>query len=79
MKFVLYYNNVCPGARACRILLRHLETDYSEVSVDLNAKEQMSDEFLKMNPDHCVPTLKRAPTRRVAVLFLGRGWRNLRR
>ena len=58
MKFVLYYNNVCPGARACRILLRHLETDYSEVSVNLKAKEQMSDEFLKMNPDHCVPTLK---------------------
>ena len=58
MKFILYYHNVTPGARACRVLLRHLETDYSEVSVDLMKKEQMEPDFIKMNPDHCVPTLK---------------------
>ena len=58
MKFILYYNNVTPGARACRVLLRHFDVDYSEVSVDLKEKEQMEPEFLKMNPDHCVPTLK---------------------
>ena len=58
MHFTLYYNNVTPGARACRILLNHLECNYNEQSVDLMKKEQMSPEFLKMNPDHCVPTLK---------------------
>ena len=58
MKYILYYYNVTPGARAARILLRHFETDYSEVNVDLMAKEQMQPDFLKMNPDHCVPTLK---------------------
>jgi len=58
MKFILYHYNVTPGSRACRVLLRHLDTDYSEVSVDLKAKEQLEQDFLKMNPDHCVPTLK---------------------
>ena len=58
MKYILYYNTVCPGARACRILLRYLELDYSEVTVDLKNGEQKTEDFLKMNPDHCVPTLK---------------------
>ena len=52
MKFILYQYNVTPGARACRILLRHLDTDYSEVNVDLMAKEQLEPDFLKMNPDY---------------------------
>lgn len=58
MKYTLYYNTVCPGARACRILMRYLDLDYSEVSVDLKNGEQNAPEYLKMNPDHCVPTLK---------------------
>ena len=58
MKFVLFYNNITPGARACRVLLKHLEVEYSESAVDLMAKEQLEPEFLRMNPDHCVPTLK---------------------
>lgn len=58
MKYTLYFDNVCPGARACRILMRYLELDYSEVTVDLKNGEQKTPEYLKMNPDHCVPTLK---------------------
>jgi glutathione S-transferase len=58
MHFTLYYNNVTTGARACRILLNHLECNFNEQSVDLMKKEQMNPDFLEMNPDHCVPTLK---------------------
>ena len=58
MHFTLYYSNVCPGARACRIMMKHLDCEFNEQSVDLMKKEQMSKEYLEMNPDHCVPTLK---------------------
>lgn len=52
---------VAPASAACRAVLLHHRLLHSPaldiVEIDLSKGEQHSDEFLRQNPLHCVPTL----------------------
>lgn len=54
----LYFTAGSPPARAVLLLLRHLELEVEIIPLELlNKREQYSNEFLKLNPAHQVPTL----------------------
>jgi glutathione S-transferase len=55
--YKLYYINGCPGARAVRLFLRYKKLKFEEVLIDFSKGEHKTDEFLKYNPMHTVPTL----------------------
>lgn len=54
-KLTLYYTPISPLSRSCLLLARYLKLDLDIISVDLEAREQYSEEFLKINPEHKVP------------------------
>uniref|UniRef100_A0A1W7R8Y6 glutathione transferase n=1 Tax=Aedes albopictus TaxID=7160 RepID=A0A1W7R8Y6_AEDAL len=54
---VLYTTRRTPGGRAVQIVSHILGLDVDVKYVDLSKKEQLSEEFLKLNPFHTVPTL----------------------
>lgn len=54
----LYYINGCPGARAVRLFCRSNNIQVNEILIDFKKGEHMTEEFLKLNPMHTVPTLK---------------------
>jgi len=56
----LYYINTCPGARAVRLYLKLLgsKINLSEKLIDLSKGDHMTNEFLKLNPMHTVPTVE---------------------
>jgi len=54
----LYYINGCPGARAVRLFLKYKKLNVNEVLIDFKKGEHMTDDFLKLNPMHTVPTIK---------------------
>lgn len=57
-KIILYFTPGSPPARAVLLLLRELDIDVEIKTLDLMVKrEQHSEEFLKLNPAHEVPTL----------------------
>jgi glutathione S-transferase len=58
MTRTLYYINGCPGARAVRLYCRHVGISIDEVLVNLQKGEHMTEEFLRLNPMHTVPTIK---------------------
>lgn len=53
----LYTNYLSPPCRAVEMTVRHLGLKVNLVKIDLLTKEQMGEEFLKLNPQHTVPTL----------------------
>lgn len=53
----LYYTAGSPPARAVLFLIRYLDVDVEVKSLNLLQGEQLSEEFLKINPAHEVPTL----------------------
>merc|ERR1712047_66581 len=53
----LYFHPASPPARAVWMVAKELNVDVEIKVIDLFAKEQMEPWFLKINPDHCVPTL----------------------
>lgn len=54
---ILYYTAGSPPARAVLFLIRYLDIDVEVKNLNLLQREQYSEEFLKINPAHEVPTL----------------------
>ena len=53
----LFYLPACPSCRSVRMLCRDLGIEVQLKHVDLSKREQMTPEFLAMNPFHTVPVL----------------------
>ena len=51
-------NPILAPARACELTCIFGEIDYKLTTLDLYKGETRTPEFLKINPAHCVPTLK---------------------
>ncbi|XP_069699715.1 glutathione S-transferase 1-1-like [Periplaneta americana] len=57
MKIDLYYS---PGSPPCRVVLllgKALGLNFNLKSISVQAKENMTPEYLKINPQHCIPTI----------------------
>jgi glutathione S-transferase len=54
----LYHSPFSPFSRSVLLLCRYLNIDLEVKELNLLEEEQMSPEFLKINPQHCVPTLE---------------------
>ena len=57
-KYTFFYINGCPGARAVRLYMKYKNIVAEEVLLNLSKGEHKTDEYLKLNPMHTVPTLK---------------------
>lgn len=55
-KPILYFMSGSPPSRAVLLLIRHLNLDVEIKVVNLLNREQYSEEYLKLNPAHEVPT-----------------------
>jgi len=58
MKPELFFYPTSAPARACELALLFAKIDYKLTTLDLYKGETRTPEFLKINPAHCVPTLK---------------------
>uniref|UniRef100_A0A131Z1C9 Glutathione S-transferase n=1 Tax=Rhipicephalus appendiculatus TaxID=34631 RepID=A0A131Z1C9_RHIAP len=58
MSIVLYQLNASPPCRAVRIVARLIGIVLELKDVNVAAKEQMKEDFLKLNPMHTIPTLQ---------------------
>ncbi|KAH8401452.1 hypothetical protein KR009_005552 [Drosophila setifemur] len=56
-KPILYYDDRSPPVRSCLMLIKLLNIDVELRFVDLFKGEQFEKDFLKLNPQHSVPTL----------------------
>tara|TARA_B100000795_G_scaffold268281_1_gene254955 strand:- start:863 stop:1480 length:618 start_codon:yes stop_codon:yes gene_type:complete len=71
--YTLYYINGCPGARAVRLYMKYKKIKVTEIVVDFSKGDHKSDEYLKLNPMHTVPTLKiEYPDGRIEGLYESR-------
>lgn len=58
MPITLYYAKMSPPARSVQLLIKELGlTGIQLKEVDVQAGETRTEEFLKMNPEHTIPTL----------------------
>ncbi|XP_016984947.1 glutathione S-transferase 1 [Drosophila rhopaloa] len=57
-KLILYGLEASPPVRTAKLTLAALEVPYEFVEVNTLAKENLSENFLKKNPQHTVPTLE---------------------
>ncbi|NOU21346.1 MAG: glutathione S-transferase family protein [Methyloglobulus sp.] len=53
----LYHFPISPNSRRVVAVLHHLQLDCEMHVVDLSKGEQMQADFLKLNPNHMIPTL----------------------
>ena len=58
VSYTLYYINGCPGARAVRLYFAYKNIKVEEILINMSKGEHKTDEFLRLNPMHTVPTLK---------------------
>eukprot|EP00099_Drosophila_melanogaster_P019936 NP_611327.1 glutathione S transferase E5 [Drosophila melanogaster] len=58
VKLTLYGVNPSPPVRAVKLTLAALQLPYEFVNVNISGQEQLSEEYLKKNPEHTVPTLE---------------------
>ena len=54
---ITLYTAATPNGRKASIALEELELDYEVKQVHLDQNEQMSEEFLALNPNHKIPVL----------------------
>ncbi|KAG5679582.1 hypothetical protein PVAND_009142 [Polypedilum vanderplanki] len=54
---ILYHSPASPFSRSVLLLMRYLKLDVEVKVMNLMEKEQFTPEFLKINPQHCVPTI----------------------
>lgn len=54
---VLYHSDISPFSRSVLLLTGYLKLDVDVKILNLQEKEQFSEEFLQINPQHCVPTI----------------------
>ncbi|KAH8313918.1 hypothetical protein KR067_011769 [Drosophila pandora] len=54
---VLYGADLSPCVRTVKLVLKALEVDYEFKEVNMQKGEHLSEEYLKMNPQHTVPVL----------------------
>ncbi|XP_005185166.2 glutathione S-transferase 1 [Musca domestica] len=57
-KLILYGMDISPPVRACLLTLKALNLTYEYKVVNLMTREHLSEDFLKKNPQHTVPTLE---------------------
>ena len=57
-KYTLFYINGCPGARAVRLYMKYKNIECEDVLINLSKGEHRTNEYLRLNPMHTVPTLK---------------------
>ncbi|RWS14236.1 glutathione S-transferase 1: isoform D-like protein, partial [Dinothrombium tinctorium] len=57
MAIKLYYTRISAPCRAVILTARYLNIPLELIEVDLLRREQMREEFLAINPRHCVPTI----------------------
>ncbi|XP_060655654.1 glutathione S-transferase 1-like [Drosophila nasuta] len=57
-KITLYGAEPSPPVRAVKLTLAALDLPYEFVTIDLIVKEQLSESFVKKNPQHTVPMLE---------------------
>jgi len=53
----LYYMAESPPCRAVMMLAKHLNLPLKLHKVDLSKGEHLKPEFIKLNPQHCIPTI----------------------
>ncbi|XP_031621228.1 glutathione S-transferase 1-1-like [Contarinia nasturtii] len=56
-KLILYYKDMSPPVRAVKLLARFLGLDFELREVNLSKGEHLKESFLKLNPQHTIPTL----------------------
>ncbi|KAJ6635737.1 Glutathione S-transferase 1 [Pseudolycoriella hygida] len=56
-KPILYEMDITPGSRAVKMVARVIGLNLDIVAIDLFAGEHLTEAFIKMNPQHTVPTL----------------------
>lgn len=54
---ILYHSSYSPFSRSVLLLCRFLKLDVEVKELNLLEDEQMSSEFVEINPQHCVPTI----------------------
>nr|QVK45129.1 GSTe5 [Pagiophloeus tsushimanus] len=57
MPIKLYYFEASPPARSVLMVVKALKLNLELIRINLSEKEQLTKEFLKLNPTHTVPTL----------------------
>jgi glutathione S-transferase len=57
MPVILYHTKTSPFSRAVLLFMRYLNIDVEVKILDFQKGEHMTEEFLQINPQHCVPTL----------------------
>lgn len=58
MPLTLYHSPASPFSRSVLLLLKYLNVDVDVKILNIREKqENMTEEFLKINPQHCVPTI----------------------
>ncbi|CAG9564202.1 unnamed protein product [Danaus chrysippus] len=58
MSIKLYHFNVSTPSRGALLSAKLLDVPVEVVIIDLMKKEQLKESFIKINPQHCVPTLE---------------------
>lgn len=56
-KLILYTTSLSPPGRAVQLTIKALGLDVEVREVNLIKGDHLTDEFLKMNPQHTIPTL----------------------